>query len=43
MATIPKRYMNSVFSIGICDNSGISWIGTGFFVVRKNMKESCYR
>lgn len=36
MAIIPKRYMNSVFSIGICDNSGISWIGTAFFVVRKN-------
>lgn len=36
MAIIPKQYMNSVVSIGICDNSAISWIGTGFFVERKN-------
>lgn len=43
MSIIPKQYMNSVVSIGICDNSEeicdnseISWIGTGFFVERKN-------
>lgn len=34
MAIVPELYMNSVISIGIRNNGNISWIGTGFFIVR---------
>ena len=36
MAIIPKSFIESVVSIGNRNNDGsISWIGTGFFVIRK--------
>ena len=34
MAIIPEFFINSVTSIGIRNGAGISWIGTGFFIVR---------
>lgn len=35
MAIIPQFYKNAVVSIGVKNqNSGIAWIGTGFFVTR---------
>lgn len=34
MAIIPEFFINSVISIGVRNNTGISWIGTGFFIVR---------
>lgn len=34
MAIIPDFYINAVASIGIQANSGVSWIGTGFFSYR---------
>ena len=34
MAIIPEFFINSVTSIGIRNSTGISWIGTGFFIVR---------
>ena len=36
MAVIPNFYINAVVSIGIRNQSkGVSWIGSGFFVIRK--------
>lgn len=35
MALVPKGYMNAVVSIGVDNGSGIRWIGTGFFVIRR--------
>ena len=34
MAIIPEFFINSVISIGVRNNTDISWIGTGFFIVR---------
>ena len=40
MAIIPKSFIESVVSIGNRnDNGTISWIGTGFFVIRKLKKD----
>ena len=36
MAIIPNIYINAVVSIGIKNQSkSVSWIGSGFFVIRK--------
>lgn len=40
MAIIPESYMNSVVSIGIPINTGIAWIGTGFFVCCSSNQEN---
>ena len=42
MGLIPKFYMESVVSIGIRSASGINWIGTGFFVIKKIKDEDAY-
>ena len=34
MAVIPNFYINAVASIGVKSQTGISWIGTGFFIKR---------
>lgn len=34
MAIIPEFFINSVTSIGVRNGAGISWTGTGFFIVR---------
>jgi S1-C subfamily serine protease len=34
MALIPKFFMESVVSIGVRNNGEISWIGTGFFIIK---------
>jgi len=34
MALIPKFYMDAVASIGVRNENTISWIGTGFFVIK---------
>ena len=40
MAIIPKSFIESVVSIGTRNNNGsISWIGTGFFVIRKQKED----
>lgn len=35
MAIIPEFFINSVISIGVRNFDNISWVGTGFFIVRK--------
>lgn len=41
MSLIPKFYKDAVVSVGLKNANGISWIGTGFFVLRKiNENES---
>lgn len=40
MAIIPKPFIDAVVSIGNKSEDGtISWIGTGFFVIRKDNKD----
>ena len=34
MALIPKFYMDAVVSVGIRSGASISWIGTGFFIIK---------
>lgn len=35
MSIIPKHYLNAVTPIGVHNNQGTIWIGTGFFVARR--------
>ena len=35
MSIIPKHYLNAVTPIGVRNNQGTIWIGTGFYVVRR--------
>lgn len=42
MGFIPKFYMEAIASIGIRSVSGINWIGTGFFVIKKLKDEDAY-
>ena len=34
MAVIPEFYINAVTSIGSRTDTGVSWFGTGFFILR---------
>ena len=43
MSIIPQHYLSAVTPIGIQNNQGIQWIGTGFFVTRKSNQEGFAR